>query len=193
MAVPATASSGRADARRNVEALLDAAREVLAEDPRAGLHRIAERAGVHRATLHRHFPSRTDLIARLYAGYLDAVGEVVTGADPGAADVGAELERLTGEVYRENQRWRAFAWAPAFPPDHAGPRDRMIEVLERLFERARRERVVRGDLSVTELQIAWGAPIQYLSSRIADGSWTVERATDFTLRVLRPAVDAGAP
>lgn len=56
----------RADAQRNHDKLLVAAREVFAEKGTEGsLDEIAKRAGVGPGTLYRHFPTREDLIAAL--------------------------------------------------------------------------------------------------------------------------------
>ncbi|GAA1311083.1 TetR family transcriptional regulator [Planotetraspora silvatica] len=53
----------RADARRNVEALIEGARTVFARDGvDAHVKDIALEAGVGVATLYRHFPKRTDLV-----------------------------------------------------------------------------------------------------------------------------------
>jgi serine phosphatase RsbU (regulator of sigma subunit) len=55
----------RADALRNRERILDAAERLLERSPSATLADIAAAAGVARATLHRRFASRDDLIAAL--------------------------------------------------------------------------------------------------------------------------------
>src|ERR1700756_4689413 len=53
----------RADAARNRQALLSAARTVMSEQGLdASLDEIARRAGVGNATLYRRFPTRRDLI-----------------------------------------------------------------------------------------------------------------------------------
>ena len=58
----------RADARRNYEKLLTAAREAFAEGGEAtSLESIAERAGVGIGTLYRNFPNRQALVEALYA------------------------------------------------------------------------------------------------------------------------------
>src|SRR4051794_25897874 len=55
--------SMRADARRNLEQLLAAARELLAEKGAGvALDEVAQRAGVGIATLYRRFPDRTALL-----------------------------------------------------------------------------------------------------------------------------------
>jgi AcrR family transcriptional regulator len=64
----------RADARRNYEKILRAAREVLAESGAKGsLDEIAKRAGVGPGTLYRHFPTRDDLIDALMRDWTDRV------------------------------------------------------------------------------------------------------------------------
>jgi AcrR family transcriptional regulator len=57
----------RADARRNFERLVVAAREAFTEHgPDASLDEIARRAGVGPGTLYRHFPTRVALLAAVY-------------------------------------------------------------------------------------------------------------------------------
>src|SRR5215218_8215275 len=57
----------RADARRNYDKLIAAAREAFTEDDStASLEDIARRAGVGIGTLYRHFPTRKDLLAGVY-------------------------------------------------------------------------------------------------------------------------------
>jgi AcrR family transcriptional regulator len=53
----------RADAERNISAILDAALAGLAEDPNVTMAEIAAAAGVGRRTIYAHFPSREQLIA----------------------------------------------------------------------------------------------------------------------------------
>jgi AcrR family transcriptional regulator len=69
----------RADARRNFDALLSAAREAFAaQGPGAPLEDIARRAGVGIGTLYRNFPTRDALVE---AVYIDEVAAVVRAAD----------------------------------------------------------------------------------------------------------------
>ncbi|MEU6393484.1 TetR/AcrR family transcriptional regulator [Streptomyces sp. NPDC046939] len=64
----------RADARRNREKLLAAARAAFAaSDGAAPLDAIAREAGVGIGTLYRHFPTREALVEALYSAELDAV------------------------------------------------------------------------------------------------------------------------
>ncbi|NKY50874.1 TetR/AcrR family transcriptional regulator [Nocardia vermiculata] len=56
----------RADARRNRDALLAAARSALLADGDAYVEEIARRAGVSVGTLYRHFDTREALVAEVY-------------------------------------------------------------------------------------------------------------------------------
>ena len=62
----------RADARRNYEKVLAAAREAFAEGGEStALEEIARRAGVGIGTLYRHFPNRQALLEALYVNEVD--------------------------------------------------------------------------------------------------------------------------
>src|SRR2546430_2871563 len=64
----------RADARRNYDKLLTAARQALAEkDAQVSLEDIARRAGVGIGTLYRHFPTRQNLLEAVYVEEVEAV------------------------------------------------------------------------------------------------------------------------
>jgi AcrR family transcriptional regulator len=76
----------RADARRNFDALLAAARDVFADEgTEASLEEIARRAGVGIGTLYRNFPTRQDLFEAVYVDEVDALArtaEELTDLDP---------------------------------------------------------------------------------------------------------------
>jgi AcrR family transcriptional regulator len=64
----------RADARRNYEKLISAAREAFTEDgTTASLEDIARRAEVGIGTLYRHFPTRQDLLEAVYVDEFEAM------------------------------------------------------------------------------------------------------------------------
>ena len=63
----------RADAERNLDALLAAAKEEFAlSGVEVNVRAIAARAGVGTATLYRHFPLRSDLISAVFRHEIDA-------------------------------------------------------------------------------------------------------------------------
>ncbi len=84
----------RVDARRNREAVIDAALELLADQPNATMGAIAELSGVGRTTLYRHFPSREDLVRALFERVVAealAVTDAVTSRDAPIAEILQEL------------------------------------------------------------------------------------------------------
>jgi AcrR family transcriptional regulator len=77
----------RADARRNYEKLLAAAREEFAQNGEAtSLEEIARRAGVGIGTLYRNFPNRQALLEALYVGEVEEIcrvaAELADDGDP---------------------------------------------------------------------------------------------------------------
>lgn len=74
----------RADARRNRDAILLAAREVFSEQGiNAPLELVANRAGVGRATLYRRFPTRDDLIEAIFDSDREELREIIASTpDP---------------------------------------------------------------------------------------------------------------
>src|ERR1700730_7802219 len=79
----------RADAERNRDKILAAARSAFA-DPRADISmaEISRRAGVGMATLYRNFPGRQELLEALYTDEVNAVckaADTVDGQTPAAA------------------------------------------------------------------------------------------------------------
>jgi AcrR family transcriptional regulator len=80
----------RADAQRNLVRVLDAAREVFAEQGiDAPVADIAERAGVGVGTIFRRFPTKDDLLVAVVEQrteqLIDAADAALESADPGAA------------------------------------------------------------------------------------------------------------
>lgn len=66
----------RADAQRNIDALLQAALAVFATSGvDAPVREIADKAGVGVGTLYRHFPQRADLIAAVFRREMDACAD----------------------------------------------------------------------------------------------------------------------
>ncbi len=135
----------RADARRNFDALLVAAREVFAEDGAdASLEEIARRAGVGIATLYRNFPSRQDLFDAVYVGEV----EELCGAARGLSELppweafAAWVDRFAGYVATK------MAIKEGLNKDSTTLRDcraAMVAASEPLFRRAQRAGEIRAD------------------------------------------------
>ena len=177
----------RADARRSIAAVIDAAREVLAENPGADMQTIAARAGVNRATVYRHFPSREQLLHSVYLEYVELFTVIVESLDPDATDTVGELRRVTLELLELVDHWRPFRYSAPFPDDVTDHRTRMVGTLMPLLERGREAGAFRSDFDAVDLATAWGVPFPFASIRMAEGFWSRERAADFILALIKPS------
>ena len=68
----------RKDARRNREAVIEAALAILPDEPNASMATIAERSGLGRTTVYRHFPARNDLILALFERVIEEARQVTS-------------------------------------------------------------------------------------------------------------------
>ena len=80
----------RADARRNREKVLEAARELFASQGlNVGIDEVARRAGVGVGTLYRHFPTKEDLFQATVVSHIEELVQFASArksaADPGEA------------------------------------------------------------------------------------------------------------
>jgi len=76
----------RADARRNRQAILDAAKAVFERDEQVRFDDFAALAGVGVGTLYRHFPTREALAAAVYEGEVAALCARARNPDRTAAE-----------------------------------------------------------------------------------------------------------
>ena len=94
MAKQATPRRRRADAERSISSILDAALDALAGDPDASMAEIARRAGVVRATVYMHFPTRDALLDAVMEYAVGQVAEATAGAEPARGEPREALERV---------------------------------------------------------------------------------------------------
>src|SRR3954467_12247372 len=145
----------RADALRNYEKVLSAARDAFAEGGEStALEEIARRAGVGIGTLYRHFPNRQALVEALY---VDEVEEVcrsaaeLDDADPWKA-LNTWFERLIG--YMGTKRALAHELLNYLDADASlfkVCRSSLFEAGEPLLKRAQEAGVVRSDVGIAEV------------------------------------------
>lgn len=94
----------RLDARRNREAALDAATELLVREPAASMQEIADASGLGRTTLYRHFPAREDLFDAMFERAVlhawEAANQVISRNNPAETtlrELSAELIEIGSE------------------------------------------------------------------------------------------------
>ena len=97
----ASARKRRADAERNIVAIIDAALEALADDPDASMAAIARRAGVVRATIYMHFPTREALLDAVMESAVAQVAEATRAAEPTKGEPDEALERVLRATWQK--------------------------------------------------------------------------------------------
>jgi len=145
----------RADARRNYDKLVAAARDAFAEHgTSASLEEVARRAGVGIGTLYRRFPSRQDL---LEAVYVEELADVCQSADeltdlPPWEALSAWLHRLVEYVGRKHalaeELWNYLDRDAEF---FSGCRTALFAAGEPLLARAQAAHEVREDVDYNDV------------------------------------------
>lgn len=156
-APPSRRRSRRADAKRNHERLVAAARTVFAEvGPDAALEHIARQAGVGPGTLYRHFPTRMDLVDAVLRDRLDTL--IAAARDLATASCPVEaLATWLRAVIAHSMGYRGLAaWQLAQHLDQATGRTASAHQAVRaagslLLGRAQRMGKVRPDVTATEM------------------------------------------
>ncbi|GJF27830.1 TetR family transcriptional regulator [Kitasatospora sp. NE20-6] len=142
----------RADAARNFDALLSAAREAFAEHgAEASLEDIARRAGVGIGTLYRNFPTRRHLFEAVYASEVDDLGVVAAGlaGEPPWEALTAWLRRFV--AYALTKRAIREALEDEETDVFLACRQSMYDAGEPLLRRAQEAGVVRPDMGIGDL------------------------------------------
>lgn len=150
----------RADALRNRERIVNAARKMLAElGPDVPLDDIARTAGVGNATVYRHFPDRATLIHAVVVSVLDRVHEQVRRAGAEESDPFAALRRFVHAAADERIGALCPMIAGDFDQNHSdllAGRDRLEDAVRELIERAQSAGRMRLDVGVGDVLVALG-------------------------------------
>jgi AcrR family transcriptional regulator len=149
------APSRRADAERNRDKILAAARTAFADpDAEVSMAEISRRAGVGMATLYRNFPGRQELLEALYTDEVDAVcnaAETIDGETPWAAlaawlrrfsAFSASKRHIAAELLKETDRSN-----PLFKNN----RTRVITAGRPLLAAAQHAGEVRDDITLDQI------------------------------------------
>lgn len=185
---PTPLSGRRAQAARNDEAILAAARAVYLDNPDAPISAVAERAGVGISALYRRFPSKEELLRKLcadgLAAYIHAVREALDSLDEGA-DAWQAFRGFFERAVDAGSASLTARLAGAFAPSEELFRDAMLadELNHQLIDRVRAAGVVRPDIEVADLGLILE---QIAAVRLGDD----ERTSQLRHRYLTLMLDA---
>ena len=164
MAVP-TASAPvrkRADARRNEQALLDAAAEVFIQSGvEAPVRAIVARAGVGMGTIYRHFPTRADLIVAVYRHQVEACAEagpvLLAGARSPYEALAQWIDRFVDFLITKHGLAAVMRSDDAgFTALHSYFLDRLVPVCDQLLRASADDGEIRTGIGAFELMYAVG-------------------------------------
>jgi AcrR family transcriptional regulator len=168
MSATSTPMSGRrAEAARNDQRILDAARAVFVADPGAPIAAVAEHAGVGISALYRRYASKEELLRRLCG---DGLVAYIAAAEEALADDGDPWEafvRFMRRIVDADTHSLTSRLAGTFTPTDELNRDAATaqELNERLVERTRAAGAIRDDLDVNDLSMVFE---QLASIRLGD-------------------------
>jgi AcrR family transcriptional regulator len=184
----------RSDVARHRARILEVAAEMLRADPRAGLLRIADAAGLTRTTMYAHFPSRAALVDAVIATAMDAAAAEWDDRGPHPDAAAALEDHLRGS-------WRAFSaqiglTAAGF--DALGParldqlHAPMRERVRALADRGRAEGTVDPAMDPDWLVRAWFALVHAAGDRVRETPDDVAAVTEDLVATVRRAWAAPA-
>jgi AcrR family transcriptional regulator len=136
----------RADAARNLDAVLQTGARLLAEDPGTSVAAIAAAAGVDRRTVYRQFPNRDALLCGVFQAKLDAVDEVLAQSRLTEAPVGVALHRFVEGAVDVARRYPVGHEQMGCSSTASGLHLAQREKIEAFLRRAADEGLIRADL-----------------------------------------------
>ena len=152
----------RADARRNEQALLDAAAAAfIASGVDVPVRDIAAKAGVGVGTIYRHFPTRADLIVAVYRYQVEACAQagpalLASSGTPHAA-LASWINLFVDFLVTKHGLAAALqSDAAAFETLHAYFLDRLVPVCAQLLDAAAAAGEILPDTDAYELMLGVG-------------------------------------
>jgi AcrR family transcriptional regulator len=142
----------RADAERSISSIINAALEALASDPDVSMAEIARRAGVVRATIYMHFPTRESLLDAVMEHAVAQVAEATREAEPTRGEPQEALERVLRATWLKLSDFQALL---AINTSRLSAKELhrrhqpVMTLFVPLIERGQKNGIFRGDLPVS--------------------------------------------
>ncbi len=188
-------SGRRAEAARNDERILGAAREVFLADPEAPISAVATRAGVGISALYRRYPSKQELLRALAADGLsryiaDLEEALASDAEPWAAYVECLNRIVEGRSQALAQR---LAGTFTTTPELTELARRAGQLADTLFRRVRHSGELREDVSAADIVLLLETVMLVELPGPNDGAALRRRYLALLLQALHNPVEARLP
>jgi len=162
----------RADAERSITAITNAALEALASDPDASMAAIARRAGVVRATIYMHFPTRESLLDAVMEEATGRVAEAIRNAEPDRGEPKEALERVILATWKQLSEFHNILQINMRRLSAQELRRRHLPMTTQfipLLERGQADGIFRSDVSATWLIAVVRAIVHAASTELQVG------------------------
>jgi len=175
------------------DAIIEAAFAVFSENQAASLGDVAKRAGVGRATLHRHFPGRAELmraLAKTALAELEAAVEQAT-ADAESYEEGFRLS-LMATVPLANRQWFLAHEGLEADPEIAAAYAASLDALRQDVEEAKKEGAFDSHVPTAWIVEAYENLTYAAWSLVRSGEATPKQAAELAWRTLSQGLKGGS-
>ena len=162
----------RADAERSIASITSAALEALASDPDVSMAEIARRAGVVRATIYMHFPTREALLDAVQEHATTQVADAIREAEPDRGEPEEALERVIRATWKQLSQFHGILALNISRLSAKELRRRHLPMTTQfipLLERGQADGVFRSDVSAEWLIAVVRAIVHVASTELQAG------------------------
>lgn len=172
--------------RTQAAEVLDSAIPVLARDRAASMQTIAARAGISRATLVRHFPTRQHLVQAMAEKILDDCDRALTRAEAGTSPMDRALADFVAQYPPFAQLWNLVYVEPDVlgVPEASARAETIFNRIVAFVQRGQNAGLLRSDMPATWLASTLCGLAETAWELTLEGHMGARQAPDFITAIL---------